>query len=509
MAPAASDTEAQRGGPSRVHYALLFCILLLSLTLRMVDLASLGSNGDEQNVALGTSRLLEAPAGEFSVPDLDERRSLSNVVQNCIYNDSGNTIFYYLVLTAWNSAFGASDFALRTFSVLASLGAITVTYLLLSRLPLRRPQHVALGSCLLLGLNPTLLDASQTSRTYPLAVLMALLCTMLLLDWLKDGGHLRLVAYGTVSGLLLLTHYLAVTVLVAHLLFTVAIWSERSRSRLLKFLLIPVPLALVILFAWYANGGNAGLKNMVERNRLIAETQDIGYRYWMAEANPKNLLTSSYQVVNSNLGLYSLQGLGFRVRTAAPLLLVLVGLVMIGSVCCLRCQEAGRATWLLPLLAFTHFPFAFVLALRSGHVTSLLSNYFLWTVPFWLALGVLGASELGARFPKVALTLKGVVLIWAALMLWQILGISGDVSPKYPTGRQENPFETLAHRIEAPENEIKRVRFRTQRDALLTAIQLDERSDVLLEIRLDQEGDVQLESQDGTVEEFSFEGLRY
>lgn len=119
---------------------------------------------------------------------------------------------YYLLLHGWLSmfdVFGAGDsvWAARSLSMLASLGALPLAYLVGRRLGgTRRHGQIAL---LLFAANPWSVRYAGEARMYSLVVLLVLL-GMLAMDRLRRSpGPAPVIAVGAMTGALLLTHYWA------------------------------------------------------------------------------------------------------------------------------------------------------------------------------------------------------------------------------------------------------------------------------------------------------------
>ena len=87
---------------------------------------------------------------------------------------------YFILLKVWISAFGDSVFALRSFSVLASIALIPVTYAVGAKL-LSRP--AALLGAAFVAFSPLELYFAQEARMYMLTSLVAMLTLWAYASW--------------------------------------------------------------------------------------------------------------------------------------------------------------------------------------------------------------------------------------------------------------------------------------------------------------------------------------
>ncbi len=92
--------------------------------------------------------------------------------------------FHFLLLKLWMTVFGDSEAALRSLSLIASLGLLPVTYAVGRRL---LPRRAALLATLLLALSPAHLYFAQEARMYMPLTLLAASCVLAYLTW-RDGA---------------------------------------------------------------------------------------------------------------------------------------------------------------------------------------------------------------------------------------------------------------------------------------------------------------------------------
>lgn len=156
---------------------------------------------------------------------------------------------YYLLLRGWVAVTGRSEFALRTLSVLFSLGVIALVMLIGRRLFSRRAGILA---GLLLAVDPIGVQFAQFARGYELSLLLATASSALFLAALRRPGRLGLwVAYVAVTAAAAYTNFWAALVPLAQLVSLVPLapgevpWRRVVGSELAAAVLM-APVALLI-----------------------------------------------------------------------------------------------------------------------------------------------------------------------------------------------------------------------------------------------------------------------
>ncbi|HSU95113.1 MAG TPA: glycosyltransferase family 39 protein [Gemmatimonadaceae bacterium] len=175
---------------------------------------------------------------------------------------------YFVLLKPWISAFGDSVFALRAFSVLASIALIPAVYALGAKLLSRRAGLIA---ALLTALSPLELYFAQEARMYMLTSLVALLAFWSYVEWreralaLPDmtGSPRWALLWYTIAGItLLFTHPVAGTLLVAVNLDALVLWWQ-SRARTNRWTVISwvaaqlAILGIVVVYLAFVSIGTA------------------------------------------------------------------------------------------------------------------------------------------------------------------------------------------------------------------------------------------------------------
>lgn len=155
---------------------------------------------------------------------------------------------YYLLLKAWASVFGWSEFALRSLSVLAAGGAVFVGGVLIKRLFGAR---VALMAIPFVVLAPFLIRYGFEIRMYSLASLIGIAATYVLVRaWQTKPGRERLALYGLYAVLVALgmyTLYYLALLWIAHVVWLV--WMTKGEKKpLFKSLWLRSFLISIVLF---------------------------------------------------------------------------------------------------------------------------------------------------------------------------------------------------------------------------------------------------------------------
>ena len=144
----------------------------------------------------------------------------------------GSPPLYYLLLHFWIGLFGTGTHAVRALAGVLSVATLPVAWWLGRTIGGRR---VASALVVVLACDPFALRYGTENRMYSLVMLLSTLAALTLVRSLQRPTVTRLVSFGVVCGLLLLTHYWAlylIAALGAALLITSVRGPVRSRSRL-------------------------------------------------------------------------------------------------------------------------------------------------------------------------------------------------------------------------------------------------------------------------------------
>ena len=218
------------------------------------------------SLAMATGHSLEHPAATadktkgdfietpFPMPAADWQHYLKHeawpaspvrVLRAVLLSDSSPP-FYYLLLYFWTLVWGTSDFALRSFSVLCSLGCFPFVVSVARRTG--GPQSVG-PACILFPLAPLVFYYSTEGRMYSLILLALLATAWTTLRLQEEGSSLsgNMMWIGS-SAAGLLTHYFFFFPWAGMVIFLLLRPGKLSRRDILLFLLA---VSLIIL-PWYA-----------------------------------------------------------------------------------------------------------------------------------------------------------------------------------------------------------------------------------------------------------------
>jgi len=160
---------------------------------------------------------------------------------------------YFLGLLAWRSVFGSSEAVLRAHSALWSIAGVLVIGALAWEAARRRGAFLV--AAFLAAINPLDIYFAQETRMYAQAAVLGALSTLLLLKYMlrptpqqEAMRRWLLVGYTAAASLLLLTHYIGITILVAQGLFALAYFAAHRRWKdVSRYCLSAIAVALVFL----------------------------------------------------------------------------------------------------------------------------------------------------------------------------------------------------------------------------------------------------------------------
>lgn len=416
----------------RRQLAVGLVILCLAALLRVAVLRESGLWADELfSLAMATGHSLEHPAASAQPAYGDYVESAAPVeagklarylapetppaglrsIVRAVFTSDTDPPLYYLLLASWMRAFGASDAALRAFSLVASLAALPVVAGLARRLGGRRAVSPAL---FLYAVSPVSVFFSSEGRMYSLLWLLtsAQMAATLALRrrGARGGSWLR---WSALAALGLLTHYFFVFPLAACLLWLASQWRRVSPRRL------GAALAVVALgiAPWYTR-----IPASLSLWRVTAGWQD-GF------PEPALALAAPFRLVSSLLSGYHLWWGGGV--TEWPLALLFTALLVM-----LFLRGSRRATAIaLPWLAACCFGLL-VFDFWRGTYCVLVARYALAGLP---AVVILAAAA-AARAPRALRA--GVLLAFTVLWLPELGRILAS-----PT-RKGQPFLQAARELD-------------------------------------------------------------
>jgi mannosyltransferase len=139
-----------------------------------------------------------------------------------------NMGLYYVALRVWVAAFGESEFAVRSLSVLFAALAVPALYFVGARLFGRA---AAAAAALLLAIDEFFIKYAQEARSYSLVVLLVTLSSYFFVVELERPSKRTRAAYVLTSALAVYAHYFALYVLLVQLLTAVALRRGAALNR--------------------------------------------------------------------------------------------------------------------------------------------------------------------------------------------------------------------------------------------------------------------------------------
>ncbi len=238
-----------------LQYALLMgLILCLALGLRLYRLGYQELRGDE---AFGVL---------FSTQPLRE------IVSETLRTVEPHPPLDYVLLHAWMSVAGDSEFAMRFPSAVAGVLTVAMVFVLVRRLFGRR---AGVWASLFMAINPFQVWHAQETRMYAISTALAVASMLALWIALEKGGWVRWGAYALLTAAHLYLHYYSFFIVLAQMLFVFAFW-RRYRRRLIGFvtagavvMLLYLPwlvLAWRVILTYRGNGDSPALIAMLLRS---------------------------------------------------------------------------------------------------------------------------------------------------------------------------------------------------------------------------------------------------
>ncbi|KRT77655.1 MAG: hypothetical protein XU14_C0008G0043 [Armatimonadetes bacterium CSP1-3] len=132
---------------------------------------------------------------------------------------------HYVLLHVWMALFGSGEASIRIPSVLASVGAILLTFFLGRRLA---GDRVGLLAAALLAVSPFQVTSAQEARMYPFLTLFGLGASYALWLALEEGRRRHWTAYALLMVLALYTHHFAFLLLGAQAVYVLATYRRKA-----------------------------------------------------------------------------------------------------------------------------------------------------------------------------------------------------------------------------------------------------------------------------------------
>jgi hypothetical protein len=183
---------------------------------------------------------------------------------------------YYVVAWVWGSLFGLGEVGIRTLSSLAGTATIPIAYGAGAVLVSRRTGVVASA---LVAVNPFLVWYSQEARSYALFALLGA-GTVLAFGHALRGSDRALVGWAIVSALAIATHYFALFLVAAEVVWLLV--SARPRRPVVLASLIPAAILVAhvpLLLDQRGNGEAVTGSSLLVRVAGIPKNLVVGYSF--------------------------------------------------------------------------------------------------------------------------------------------------------------------------------------------------------------------------------------
>lgn len=379
-------------------------------------------------------------------------------------SDGGNALLYYSVLHFWANAFGTSDAALRCLSAVFGVAVVGLTYRLGQVLSGHRVGLVAGTFC---AIHPLLVRYGQEIRSYSMATMACLAATILFVR-IVEGRTRSLglpigIAYGTMAGVAVLSHYLSAPVFLGHVLFAAAFVRDRRAWPRLSTGGI---LAVAMVGAWFALGGREGYLVIADVSEMYArQTRSNGVVRVVpyVVGHLKAAWISNLLILSGNW--YGRPGV--RLKWVALLPAALIGLTYFASRSRQGVFRFAHGFALLLVLSLIGLAAATALALRAGHFKPFQPLYETFYVPYFmilLASGVAGLATRGWASVAARLLITAQVLAMAVLLR--------EVYQDLPFHRFPNPYVAFARKLALAAEAEDRIVYASWIDAAMVNVYL-------------------------------------
>ena len=500
---------------SRFSIPVLLLITVLAFGLRTYNLDKHGIFFDEKaSVLVSQGMAMEGNTQKncfytpekttFTPKEFWTDKSLEDYYDAIRRSDIGNSPFYYVILHNWINIFGISDYSIRFLSVLFSCLTIILLFFFIKEH--FKNLSLALLSCFLMAIEPFFIAYSQQTRNYSLSFFLTLLATHIFLKIIKneENGVKKNSLYwfyGILSALCLLSHFLTVTVFMAHGLY-VLLFVRKTRP----WILLPISLSIgALAFGYWIlyGGGNytfstlsyqakiyykeahqipnphagyidpATLGNVTKKSVPIFTDLFISSNNILSNTvGKKNLILAvliallsvfslhQYQKTRKNLWIGIILGMniiGFLLYSTAKfqyLELVNCGLLLYLFIEYWRETKdkvQRKQNWFLVILAFLPTLFLVLMTFKNGHTFGLSQRYSGFSFPYSIIIvsySLLQANITSKPLNYVIWTIFGIQLFFVGMTIKTVLN---DESFKYnyrDKARSENPYPLIANKLE-------------------------------------------------------------
>jgi uncharacterized membrane protein len=289
---------------SRKDSLILTAILIAGLLLRLYHLDTFSIFFDEKStMVVSQGMVLDGSdqkeiylAPTFTPKQFWAPKSLPDYYNAMARSDIGNSSFYYLLLHLWMDVFGLSDFSARLFSVVFSVLIIAATYFFGRRF---FSSNIGLIAAAIVAIEPFFIAYSHQARNYCLTFFLTLLATDFFLQIIENRSNSRktlllYLGYIVTASLGLFSHFLTISVLLAHGIY--ALFFLRRIDGWIKLGIAGI-LSLSGMAWWMLFAGGkwtmSNLKEQADLYRSVAEHQATNAFGLILPATFKNVFFKS------------------------------------------------------------------------------------------------------------------------------------------------------------------------------------------------------------------------
>ena len=497
----------------------LLAIVIIAFGLRIYQLDSHGIFFDEKATVLVSQGIVQDGGNQtdvfgkgklvFTNQEFWNPQSYKEYLEASRRSDIGNSPFYYFLLHFWIKITNTTDFYVRFLSLIFGVFTVILTYVFTKRY--FKSILIPLIAAFITAFEPFFITYSQQARNYSLTFFLTLLSSYFFLRLIENNNKQIkwLFFYGVISGLSLMSHFLAFTVLLGHGLYAMLL--VRDKNTWLK-LIIAGMIAILPIVWWFTFGaGDWTLRTLSYQSAVYLEcalNRPFNNPYGIIlPATIPNVLTKSIPIF-SDLWIYAnnLAGnlLGIKnhifsifiggiliipfyrdhtrnLESRQTILNTTVAILFLGSAFFYNNHQLHflvlSVSILVLFLSFKFilknkseirefrnnelgiflvimslFPTTFLIfnAFRSGHTYGLTQRYSGFSFPFVIILATCGLYQLIQSKTWLRYVVICILLSQFIFISQTIASIYADVSPKYNyrnIAREKNPYEAVAQKI--------------------------------------------------------------
>lgn len=490
----------------------LFLILVTGIVLRFYNLDTYSIFFDEKSTMVVSQGIVLEGANQkevftkatFTPKEFWAPKTFADYCEAMTRSDIGNSPFYYLLIHLWMDVFGYSDFSARALSVLFSVLIIGLSFIFTRKFFGTR---TALIAAFIVAIEPFFIAYSHQARNYSLTFFLTLLSTYYFMQIMeneaKRKSNFRLyLGYSIVSGLCLLSHFLTISVFLAHGIY--ALIFLRNLNGWKRMILAGITAALGLAWWMTMGGGQWTMRSLAYQANLYRELAHTNpdsnpYAHILPATIPNvavksfPIFTDIYILTNgladtiggkaeylisilvgialiivyygsrksAFLKKYSLAiptlllllSVLLYARNHAQLMIFSAGIFSLALIYDIH-KEAGseqrKRLWLLYIVGLVPTLFIILMSFKNGHTYGLTQRYSGFSFPYIIIIVSLVIQkvwklEMGYKIPLMIL-----FIIQTGFVAGRIQGIYADRSPKYTyfvEPRQPNPYYLAAGKI--------------------------------------------------------------